>query len=367
MATSYEIKLFSPMGTFLTELNAFESFDCALVENDIGRLVLTLPVSYNPELFLKDSRIAVYRGASGRAPTLLGNALWFVRRRRRVLNDKRRSLAIHAVHANDLLRRRIVAYDAGTPETSKTDQADDMAKAIVRENFVSATDTARNLSSALFSVAPDVSAAPSLSKAFTRRRVLAVLQELAQAAAQAGTYMGFEVWAPTESSLEFRTYTKQRGADRRVSTSNALILSAETGTLGEIELDEDWADEATYVYAGGQGEGADRAIGTASNTTAIGESPFGRIEDFYQDNQTSDQTQLDDDADNALYAQRGRRIFSASVSDTSGAALGVHYDWGDLVTAADGAVQIDCRVDPVHIQFDKQNGERLDIRLRNTS
>lgn len=363
-SATYSLQLFSPYGQPLGDLNAFESFDCALVERDVGALTVTLPPSYRYDRFQKDGRIALYRSIAGRPPALVGGALWLIRRRQRQLQGKKRSIVVRALHANTLLRRRIIAYDSGTANTSKTGAADDLMKAFAREQLTTATDTTRNLPTALFSVQADTSLGPTIHKAATRRNLLAVCQELSNAATEAGTYVGFEVGAVGTGALELRTYVGQRGVDRRSTTEQPLILSVDA-SLGDIEADEDWTNEVSSVYAGGQGEGSDRAIGTATDSGIIGSSPFGLIEDFYQDNQTSDQQQLDDDAASQLHAQRARVLISASVNDIPGATFGLHYDWGDLVSGQFDDLLFDSRVDPVRIQFDKSQGERLDIRLRN--
>lgn len=364
MATAiYDIHILDPFGASFGDLNAFESFDLTLAENNIGALTITLPPSYRYDRFLKDGRIAVYRSILGRPPTLVGNALWLIRNRRKVLSRGKRSYVIRAVHANDILRRRIIAYNSGTANTSKTDQADDLIKAFAREQLTTATDTTRNLSSSLFTIQADTAQGPSISKAAARRNLLTVCQEIANAAAQAGTYVGFEVRADSETALQLVTYINQRGTDRRSGTSQQLVLNVDAA-LGEIAYEEDWTEEVSSVYAGGQGEGAQRAIGTATDTGLSGSSPVGLIEDFYNDNMTTDTTQLNDDADHQLFLHRSKVSFSASVDDIPGATFGLHYDWGDLASAQFDDVTIDCRVNPVRIAFSRDQGERLDIRLR---
>jgi ReqiPepy6 Gp37-like protein len=363
MAATYNILLFSPFGVAFGDLNAFESFEAALVENDVGALTITLPPSYRYDRFQKDGRIAVYRTIAGRPPDLLGNALWLIRSRRKTLDRGRRAIIIRAVHANDLLRRRIIAYNAGTANTSKTGAADDIIKAFAREQLTTATDTTRNVTSAIFTIQVDTTQGPSISKAATRRNLLTVCQEIANAAATAGTYTGFEVRALSEASLQLVTYIGQRGTDRRSTTAQPLLLTVDAA-LGRLTYSEDWSSEISSVYAGGQGEGTQRAIGTATDAGLIGSSPFGLVEDFYQDNLTSDTTQLNDDADQQLFARRSKVSFSASVDDIPGATFGIHYGWGDLVSAQFDDVSFDCRVNPVRVSFTRDQGERLDIQLR---
>jgi hypothetical protein len=190
--------------------------------------------------------------------------------------------------------------------------------------------------------------------------------EITVSAALAGTYTGYEI-RTISGALTFIVYLDQRGVDRTISSGNALVFSPGNRNLVNIDLDEDWSEEATFVYAGGQGEGASRVIEDASNTTAIGESVIGRAERFRDARNSEDTTQVQDEADDALYAARSVQRFSGSAQDTVGCIYGIHYRWGDRVTAQILDQQFDCRVDPVHVTIDRSRGEALDIRLEATN
>lgn len=371
MANSYQVRAADVLGVEQTIIadhgpGAFAALDLAYAVNAIGALTLTLDATrYDKRLFPRDARLIVERSIDGASPYAEGERAWLVRRAKRSISaDGIRQLVITAVDGPHLLKRRIVAYNAGTSETSKTGTADDVCKAIVRENFVSATDTTRNLAATLFAVQPDLTAGASISKAFARRVVLTVLQELAEASTTAGTYLAFDVvW--TGSLFEFRTYAGQRGVDHSSDSGQPVLIGPDFGNLADVEDTDDAMDEVTVVYAGGQGEKATRDIATALDSVRIGASPFNRIEDFRQSNNTEkdDIAQLQDEADSALRAGRPRRIVSGTFIDTPGVTYGRHIHFGDIVPASVDGDTVDCRIDAVHLAVEGGR-ETVDLRLR---
>jgi hypothetical protein len=357
----HSISLYSPFGQYLDDL-PFVSVAYTLAERRVGELTLTLPPDQRLPLtlFAKDGILLVTRAAVGVAVDVQP---WLIRRRRLTrAADGRISLTLGARHPNDLLRRRIVAYAAGSAEADKSGAADNLIKAVARENFVSPTDTARTMSG--FTVASDVSAAPSVSKAFSRQNVLSVAQSLCQMSAQAGTYLGFEVRGTgTLGSYQLVTYTGQRGTDRRITSGRYLPIGPDQG-VGAYSVEDDWSEEATFVYAGGQGEREARDVEDAEDAAASAASPQGRAERFREATMIpyGDTAALQDEADAALYAAQARVRFDGQAQDAPGAIYGRDYGWGDLLTVTAEGRTFDCRVDPVRITEDDR-GEQRDIRL----
>ena len=365
----YQFVICDQYGNALAVADDYTSFDCVRVVNDVGALVLDLPPKYDQYIFsgadiIPDLRILMYAKPTN-AFSLYTDTIWFARKGRKILSGKgERTSTIILSDAIQLLNRRIVAYNSGASQASKTDQADDMMKAIVRENFGSlATDTDRDWS-AYLSVEVDLGLGQSISKSFSRRKVLRVLKELADASYQAGTYIAFDIVAISPSQLEFRTFATQRGVDHRWPTStNPLILSPEFGNLANVDRGYDHSNEITYAYAGGQGEGASRVIGTASDTTRINQSPFGRIEGFADARMTSDTTQVQDEARSLVKQNVPRNTFSGKIVETPSTIYGLHYGFGDVVTANFEGEVIDCYVDKIRVRV-TQDGESVDSQLR---
>ena len=344
------IELQDPYGTKLAQFDKFLGLDLVRAVDGIGTLVLDLDPDTNRDLFRLDGRLGVWRRPADGPLELLTETVFLVRKvRRERLASGERVLRITAPSATDLLRRRIVAYAAGSAEADQTDYADDMMKEIVAHNLGgNSTDSDRDWST-LLDIEPQLGLGPSVSKAFSRRNVLAVLQELADDAAQAGTPVHFDIVSPAMSGLEFRTYVNQRGVNRSLSGGNPLVLSEEAGTLVRPSLEEDYTEEATYVYAGGQGEGAERDVQEASDSIRIGASPFGRIEVWRDARNVATSTAVLAEATAILRASRPRRVFTAKIADTPGVRYGVHWHWGDRLAAAYGGESLECTVGAIRV------------------
>lgn len=348
MANSYEIRLADAFGVQLAVLDSFSSCVYARTVNDYGTLSLVLPPIYPISLFKEDGRISIYRSINGAPAYLEMETIWFIRKiTQRSPDSGEDTIEIEAYDALYLLTSRTIAYATDTFESSKTVFADDMMKEIIDENVgASATDTARDLSTYL-SIQANLSAAPSISKEFARRNyVLDLLQEIAQASKTAGTYLAFDIVAPTATTLEFRTYTQQRGTDHRFpGGSPPLLIGDVYNNLTNVEYTNDFTDEVTYVYAVGRGE----VTATSSDTTRINVSPFNRREQSINTTNAATVAAIIDEADAGVRAGRPRVYFSGQLIDTPQATYGLHYRFGDYVTASYRGQSIDCRIDSIQV------------------
>lgn len=337
----------------------------------VGVLETTLPLSFNPNFLLPDGRIGVWRSIDGRAPYLDNNAIYLIR----YLDFGPTSIFVRAYHATNLLDRRIIAYDAGTSYTAKTAAAaDDQIKTFVNENMLAGivgadrdgVETYADVSTYLTKQA-NVSQGASIAKTATRRRLLDVCTDLATASNTAGTYLTFEIAAPTESTLELRTFATQRGVDRRASSANPVILSQSRGNLINAHLVIDYTQEANFIVAGGQGEEAERVIGTAFDSARAGVSPFGRVERFRDAANVSTQAAVDDEADSQLRASRPVILFTGQLVETPALTRGIDFDLGDIVTAESAAgQQYDVRLDVIKETIDS-GGRRVECGLRSVT
>jgi len=336
----------------------------------IGVLETTLPSSFNTSFLLEDARIGVWRAINGRVPYLDNGAIYQIR----YIDYGPTSTFVRAYHSTNLLDRRIIAYAAGSTYTTKTATfADDQIKAFVNENMLAGivgadrdgVETYADVSAYLTKQA-NLGLGSSIAKSAARRNLLDVCTDLAQASTTAGVYLTFEVFAPTESTLELRTYATQRGVDRRVGTANPVILSSLRGNLTNAHLVIDYTEAANFIVAGGQGEEADRLIGTAFDATRASVSPFGRIEKFRDATNVASQAAVDDEADSGLRASRPLILFTGELVETPALTRGIDFDLGDIVTAEQGAMQYDVRLDLIRERIDG-NGRRVACGLRSVT
>lgn len=371
----------TPLGGHLLESTNYYSIQAARAVNGVGSAVVILPGSVPRTKLMTDGLLELWRQPAGRAPRLWGETLWFIRDVRKIISGRRRSWKVTAYDGLYLFgdptgqRGRIVAYNTGNAFTYKTEEADDMAKAVVRENAGTlATDTARDLS-AYLAVAADLTAAPVIHKEFARRVLLSVLQEIAQASTTAGTYLAFDVVCTRPPSqvasgqafgLEFRTYTGQRGIDHRgTSIARQVLIGPDFGNLDDVDVGDDSTDEENYVYAGGQGVANVRAVATATDAARTGLSPFNRRESWLDASDIdNDATALQDAADQALRAGRPRRVLTGTLVDSEQARYGEDWDFGDYLPAQVDGFKFDCRVEALAARVERGKIEKMSASLR---
>lgn len=262
----------------------------------------------------------------------------------------------------DLLRRRIVAYAAGTAEAEKTDYADDMMKAVVRENLGGDAATARDWSGLGLSVAGDLSLGPSIDKGFAWKNVYETLRGIAETARQAGTEVYFDLVPTFSSGLiapRFETYIGQPGMDRRVGgTATPALFGLEFGNLEEASLEYDYSEEVTYAYAGGQGLGEFRLVEELEDTARSGGSAWGRIEAFGDARNDSTSAAVEDRAREVLIEGEPSVSFSGKLVDSAGLRYGRDWSVGDRVTVRYQGVDIDGLIRVVQVNLSSE-GESI--------
>jgi Siphovirus ReqiPepy6 Gp37-like protein len=347
----YSVRVADPLGSSLIEIGQFPRLSYVLSAGQIGVLELVVGAEVDPALFRLDGRIGVWRSINGRPPVLDGDAIYLIR----AWQYDEHSTTITALHATSILQSRIINYYAGSSYSDKSaTAADDLIKALARENLGSSIsaanrigdDTGADLSSYL-SIQSNVSAAPSIAKAVAWQNLYDAVQGICSASTQAGTWLCAEIVAPTESTLELRTYTGQRGQDHRATSGNPVILSPGFWNLQQAQLVVDHREEVTFATVGGKGERDTRATGSAFSASRLSASPFNRRERFGEDTQTLDAAILTDDADGLVRAGVPRITFAGELVDTDGTTRGIHYDYGDYVTAMFRGQQYDVRINVV--------------------
>lgn len=349
----YEVWLLDPFGNLLDVIDDWLSLNYNRALNNVGSLELGLDGGYPNFDFIKlDGRVVIWR--DGRIDM---ETTWIIRRIIKTLDENGTlGISIGAFSANELLTRRIVAYDDGTSYADKTQvAADNMMKAVIRENFgSSASDTSRSIAT-YFSVEADTGQGPLLTKSFAWNNVLDVTQDISLTTISAGSAVYFDVVAPTYNTFEFRTYRAQRGLDHTFPNGQSpVVLSPDRGNLTSVLRSFDYSDEATYIYAGGAGFNQFRYVTTASNADRLGQSPLNRREMFLSSGGIAQA--VDDDAQAALRENRPKRVFQGQLVNVPGTTeYGVHWNFGDLLTVEFDGETINCSVDAVQIEV--ANGE----------
>lgn len=365
---NYSLLYRDPNGVLTTVIKDFFKLEYARKENDFGSLYLDVPPVFGTGFFKIDGQLEIQRTLRDDLPAYLeGETTWFIRKITHKTEGNRKWLHLLAYDAVHMLERRVIPYYAESAYTKKADYADDMIKAIVRENMGTlavnrdtlAADTARNLS-ALINVEVDESLAPLIEKSFAWRKVLPTLQEIAQDSRLQGTYLAFDVVQKVPNLWEFRTYTGQRGINRGQASGNAFNLSIENDRLNYVTLSGDYTREITYVYCGGQGEGNDRNIQEATDVARATMTPFNRIEDFVDARDNEKPETVLAEANARLREMIPKYIINGHVLQTPSSIYGRDYNFGDIVVVKYMGMTYDVHLDGIHVTVENSGGESIE-------
>ena len=365
---SYEVWIGLDTGQriFLAE-EMVKDFRYAKAANKVGAFSLILPRERVQDEWIKlDGTVEIWRGVPGQQRRLEFVGLM----RKFIYHDDREgntNLKIIGPEVSDLLNRRIVAYAAGSSQAAKTDNADDLIKAIVRENLGASAPAGRNMGANRFYVTGDHGLAPSVSKKFAWRNMLDVIREICEISRQKGTELYFTVdpYLTNDNLLKysFLTHVDQIGADRTIGTRLAALFGRDLGNLASPWLEYDYMNEITFVYAAGQGEGDDREVEEVEDTTRSGASIWNRREIMTDGRHLSDSTGLTDRGQGALEKGRPLIRFSGLLLDTPQTRYGIDWNYGDKVTAWYKGDQFDGMVKALQITVDQYGKETLEARL----
>jgi len=269
-------------------------------------------------------------------------------------------IQLTAFDANWLLDTAIVWRYAGSTYADMTDYPDDMMKFIIRNELGDDASAGRGK----ISCAPDLSAGgDQITKAFAYRNVLSVIQEIAEVANEAGTWLGFDVVRTAPGEFEFRTYTGQRGQDHGRASGDPRLVGKQYGNLSEAAFGTYHADERNWVLVAGQGEGDARVLVYRENVARRDASKWNRRE-YFKDSRDEDVTaNLEADGDAALEEFKPKQVLTGTIHDTPGMQYNIHYGFGDILSVEAFGYRVDCHVKAVRVRVDQDGGEQLDIKL----
>lgn len=346
MTARFEVVLREPLGDVLY---VFGHEDISVIEytlkvNEVGRLILEFDNRRILPDFGQDYRLELWRQVRGQPAYLEGETCWFID----YIKKTRQVIHIEAESALGLLKRRIVAFKDGEPQTKKgPGPLDDLAKEVIRENMGAAAasynftpDPIRDLS-AYFQVQADLGVGLVDNAKYSHEKILDIVTKAADASKNASPSVPFyfdvvQFNNTTAPFLEFRVYTPYRGSDRTIGTPGGFEVSEEYGTLTNAELIFDWRDSVNRLYAGGSGTGNARDIEEIQDpnlATLLATDPFALREDFI-DAKKSDTVV---EANNIAKAEFEQKLAVIQVNgelvDTDAVQYGRDYFFGDAVSA----------------------------------
>lgn len=376
-SSNYFIKIKTPYNIPVLNVNEFYKIELFRSEYGVGSLYVDFPLKefINRNIDV-DWRLEVYRRTAGGELVRVGDTQWIVKLvRYKVDENNNTSLHIIAYDMMYLLNKRIVAYVDGTPQTSKTMPADDMLKAIVRENLGSlASDYHRDLSEWLV-VEADSSIAPVVTKSqFGMQMILPVLNDICQLSEAAGMYLSYDiVYDESTGKLIFKTYTQQRGANHGSNSSAPIYLAHHTDPvnimgsgLDYASIEIDATDERSYVYSGRQAEDVNAIFVEIENKIATNVSPLARAEDFITTGESLEYNDMMTEAHAWLQHKFRNLILNAHIQETNDMQFGIDYGFGDILALRYLGTTFNIHLDEFKIIVEGDGKEDISVTSTNT-
>jgi hypothetical protein len=359
----YSLNYYTPSGAFVTILR-YSNFQLTLKENEIGIMtVLVPPQLYSPSFFVRDGIIEVERKMGANNTSLVGKTFWLIRRANYKIDDSgMETVEISAQDTMSILKRRIVAHYTGSAYSKKIDFADDVMKDIIRENFgVLNLDATRNISAWMLAEA-NTSQGPIVTREVGWQNIYDVLKGISDESTELGNRILFAMERVAPAYLIFRTYKGFTGTDHTTNSLSPVVVSQDIGNLSVPELVLDYFDEKTRIYALGKGQDAARLYEYKNDNTRIS-GPYGLIEETIDGGDQTDTDVLIGLANMDLYKKRPKLIFDGIILDSLIYTYGVHFQYGDLVTAKYRGYSLNCALDTLGITFSSTEGEQLELRM----
>lgn len=374
MAIEYEIILTDDAGGNRFPIATMPGFDYIITYNKPGIINLGLP-TVNFDLARigllddkPDKRIEVWRKSPSVAKSLrqLGTILKGTFSKDAAGKD---TWSVTAFSPLEWAKRRIVAYASGSSEAEKTvTEADDMAKAIARENLgASATDTDRDLTNLIgFTVQSDQALAPQISMPFAWKELDKVLLDIAKASEEAGNRLYYTIVPLTSTAFQFQTWINFPGQDR-TGGRRPVIFSTELGNLKTPSLSIDYSKVINYVYSGGQGEAAARNVQEVEDAANIARSIINRREGFVNATRVeagvaTENVQIQDIGNAEIRENKPIRRFAGELLSTPQTLYGKHWKEGDQVAVKYLGVEFTTIVESVRFAF-AENLETITARV----
>lgn len=336
-------------------------------------LLLTLPITEDPNLIPIDARVIPQRAVHGRAYATDNDSCYLVRKKVLTADWYR----FTAYHANELLDRRSIAYMTGSSFALKTGLAGDVIKEFARENIGNSInglqrDTAQAetdlVGQGLLAIENDLGDGATITKASDRGSLLRNMQGVADSSITNGTYMSFGMIYNNDKTWNLVTKAMQWGSDRRSGVPGAVVLSPQRGNLGSWRLTLDYSNEVTVAIAGGRGQNDEKIIAVAVDTARVGISPFGVRERFYDAPGADTQAAVQAVADEYLRQGEPKITFEADLIEGPKATRGVDYDLGDMITTRvvvkGRPFEFDCRLDTIYVSV-RHGEQRSRVQLVN--
>lgn len=335
----------------------------ARLDGGIGAFSMTLP-KYYETIFnsnKKDYRIQIWRSVNNMPLKLEGKTEYLCTNF--TVDDN--IVRVTGESIQSLLKRRIIAYPAAIAGLSLfSGFTGDIMKEIMRTNFGSSINASLRDGveynadiSQYLTIASNKSDGANQSIGCSRRNVFDTITDLAQSSWESGKYC-VGIITSDGTNLSFDTYANQ------VGTQKEIVLSSDTGSAQNFQIERNRSEEMTFVVAGGAGTEQARIISTAYDSVRMNQSVFNRAETFYENTQVKTSSYLSYLARSVLKSNRGVTSVSCDIVQNKYVIRGLSYDLGDYLPVwFDGKYYV-MRLDIVEVSISGgQYSERIQLRI----
>jgi hypothetical protein len=299
----------------VAEIENYQSLALKPQFNLVGTWVLTLPMNSSAafELVKPKSGIIVVRDGI----TILSGPVMQMQRKWSKDED---TLTINGYDDNVVLQRFIaLPTQIGPPYNADYDVRTGSAETVMKQ-YVDANIGSGSQSNRKQNITIETDQARGATVTGNAR--FNTLLDLCGTLALAGGGLGFRV-VQNGSAMQFQVY-------QPIDKTTSVIFSPLLGNLIDFDYTET-SPQANYILAGGTGQGVDRTTYESGDSTSI--ATYGRIEEFLDQRNTMDTTQLQQAVDAELSQKAFQTNLSMTAVDTEGMAFIHDYYLGDKVTA----------------------------------
>jgi hypothetical protein len=352
-----EIYLDSPDGVRIALLDQVTSYEYALLVNEPGPFSIRLPYNFDRSMIGVDYIIEIWRGIEG--TNLRMDYCGFIRTLEFGDENGLPYTEIGGFSTMELLKRRTARDNGATVNTTLTNEADDLLKAIFTDQFGADSIAARNLTAVAggVTVQADNAAAPSQTKEFKHKTVYDVMLEIAQTSKEAGTELYFDV-VPVIGSIttgnlgfNFETYIGQRGSDRTFDSNNPVYIGPDWENLINGSLTYDYSNEINVVTVLGKGDGPAQETVERTDPTRIATSIWNRREGIKTASNAAsgDTAALNAEGDAFLSENKPKLHFTGDIQETQSFRYGYNWFFGDRVTIQYCGMEKDANINKVFV------------------